>query len=208
MRFGDMRERGLSIDCAHFWNAAKDRITWVQNGQRTFRPVNLGATWIQGVEAVLSAALGVGLKVENSTTWTQSINLDTAPAVAGNELPGIPDISNFSKVGWSTFQERLQFAYSIRYTGPNYWDTTNWHRSAARSFHDIVIQAKPTKHPLQVEAGVQNVFNRIVQVIPQNPLRSGDGALVVAPITDFSGYPLPGRVWSASVRWLGRRTNG
>jgi len=203
VRTGKPESLHLSLDVAHFWNSSHDRITWVQNGQRTFKPMNLGRTWVQGIEAACRSALGTSLALESSVTWAQSTNLDPAPTVANKQLPGVPVWSGWSSMSWSPVAEMISFSYMYRFTGANYWDATNWHRSAPRSFHDAFLQTRPFEHPLQVEFGVQNLFDKLVQVVPQNPLSGPDGPKAVQPVTDFSGYPLPGRVWSVGLRWMG-----
>jgi hypothetical protein len=37
--------------------------------------------------------------------------------------------------------------------------------------------------------------------VDRNPLDADDNALVVKPLTDFVGYPLPGRTVMFTVRW-------
>ena len=205
-RVGTPNHVQLSLDASHFWNVGRDRIVWLQNGQKTYKPTNFGQTWIQGVEAVLGAVVVKRVETQVSLTWTQSVNLDTDPGVANNEVPGVPGFNGFSSVAWKFPSDRGRASYGVRHTGPNYWDATNWHRSAARTFHDVTVQLRPKHTHLQVEFGIENVFNRIVEIVPRNPLDANAEDFMVVPVTDFNGYPLPGRVWSVALRWLGGKT--
>ena len=46
-----------------------------------------------------------------------------------------------------------------------------------------------------------NLTDRIVEVVPRNPLDPSDDARVIQPTTDFVGYPLPGRTVLVTLRW-------
>ena len=50
---------------------------------------------------------------------------------------------------------------------------------------------------------VLNLTDRVVEVVPRNPLDPADDAMAVQPITDFTGYPLPGRTFLVTVAWSG-----
>ena len=54
--------------------------------------------------------------------------------------------------------------------------------------------------PWSVEADVLNLTNRISERVPLDPLRP-EGERVEQPVTDFAGYPLPGRTFLLTMRW-------
>jgi hypothetical protein len=37
----------------------------------------------------------------------------------------------------------------------------------------------------------------------RNPLSDDDDTPILQPLTDFTGYPLPGRTWLFTLRWSG-----
>jgi len=188
------------LDVAHFWVASRDRITWIQNSQRTLKPVNLGSTWTQGLEGAIQGELGSHVRTDTNITLARSRNLDADPGVANNELPGVSPLSVWHSTTLLFLGERARLTHAIRHIAPNFLDATNWIRSAPRNTQDLTLQARPTmKWPI-LELGVQNIFDTISEVVPQNPL-DPDSDRVVQPITDFGGHPLPGRTWTLSLRW-------
>jgi len=193
----------FAVDIGHFWNASVDRITWVQNGQKTLRPMNFGRTWVQGLEGSLNAVVATDFAVQSSLTWTQSRNLSPAAAVANNQLPGVPTWSSATGSTWTHPSERWHLRHLYRYTDGNFWDATNWFRAAPRQFHDFFAQWRTSADGLQIELGVENLLNSIVDVVDQNPLQTNQSFKAVQPIMDFSGHPLPGRTWMIGVRWIG-----
>ena len=199
-RFNAGQNTRWRLDVAHFWVASKDRITWIQNSQRTLKPVNLGTTWIQGLEGAVQGELGTHVRTDTNLTLARSRNLATDPGVANNALPGVSPLSVWHSTALLMLDERVRLTHSIRHIAANYLDATNWIRSAPRNTQDLTLQAKPTRRWPILEVGVQNIFDTITEVVPQNPL-DPDSDPVVQPITDFGGHPLPGRTWTFSLRW-------
>jgi len=192
----------LTADISHFWNAGTDRITWVQNSQKTMMPVNFGRTWVQGLEGSLLASSPLGLQSSTSIALTQSTNLDPDPAVANKQLPSTPTWSVWEEISYTSPRELARIAYGYRFIDGNFVDATNWFRSAPRSLHDVSIQIHPGKRWPRIQAGIANLFDTQAEVVPQNPLQPSTSARVVQPLTDFAGHPLPGRTWTLNLRWI------
>jgi vitamin B12 transporter len=192
------------VDVAHFWLASEDLVSYVQNSQRTLRPVNLGRTWVQGLELATTLDLWGHLDSQTSGTWTLSRNLDTDPAVANKQLPRVPTLSLWqgTSVHWG---EQVRLGHTWSWTDGNYWDATNWFRSAPRSLHGVFLRGQPTPRWPAIEIAVRNLFDKTVEVVPRNPLNAADDARVVQPLTDFVGYPLPGRTVLLTVRWTAQQ---
>ena len=205
-KFDAGRATRWRIDLAHFWVASTDRISWIQNSQQTLKPVNLGSTWTQGLEGAVQGEIGGHVRTDTNLTLARSRNLDPNPAVANNDLPGTPPLSVWHSTTLVMVDERLRLSHIMRHIAANYLDATNWIRSAPRNTQDVALQVQPTLRWPIVELGVQNVFDTITEVVPQNPL-DASSERAVKPITDFGGHPLPGRTWTLSVRWThGDRT--
>ncbi|MCP4806220.1 MAG: TonB-dependent receptor [Proteobacteria bacterium] len=190
----------VTLDVGHFWMVSENRIVLVQNSQRTSVPTNLGETWVQGLEAALTIdALGW---VDSATTLTRtlSVNLDERDAYWQNQLPRIPlwEVSQRTSVHWD---ERVRLGHGWSYTDGNYWDATNWYESPPRNLHSVFLRAQPTPAWPSLEASVLNLFDRQVEVVPRNRLDPDDTGRTVQPVTDFVGYPLPGRTLLVSLSW-------
>jgi len=189
-----------TLDLGHFWNASKGRIAWVQNGQRTMVPVNLGKTWVQGFEIAAQGEILEIVQTETNLTWVQSRNLSSKPGIANNPLPSVPPTNIWHSTALELLQHKVRVAHTIRHVSANFLDETNWIRSPPRTVQDIVIQGQPTEKWPTIELGVTNLADTIAEVVPSNPLDS-KSERVLQPVTDFAGYPLPGRTFTLSLRW-------
>ena len=191
-----------TLDSAYFSNVAQDLIVYVQNTQRTMVPTNLGEAWVHGIEAAATLDWFGWVETQSNVTRNFSVNLSSREAYSGNQLPGIP--------AWEIYQraavhhgDRWRVGYTYSFTDGNYWDETNWYLSAPRPIHGLFARVKSGgRRAVELSVDVLNVTDRIVEVVPRDALNPEDG-LAVDPITDFVGYPLPGRTVLAMVRWSG-----
>ena len=200
---------GVTCDLTAFRSRTTDLIVLVQNAQRTSIPVNFGLTRVLGLETALTLQIGHFLDSQTSATWTQSRNLTADPSVQGNQLPRIPalDLWQATSLHWG---DRVRLGHTFSYTDGSYWDATNFYRSAPRPIHGAFLRVQPgapdaeTHRPSlwpSLELGVLNLADHIVQIVPRNPLDQSDPARIVSSITDYAGYPLPGRTWMLTLRW-------
>ena len=187
-----------SVDAAWFRGEVDEQIVYVQNGQQTSVPINLGHSFTQGIEAALALDLFGWIDSQSNLTWTQSRNLTPSKDVLGNQLPRIPT--------WEVYQgtsfrsgEHLRAGHGWSFTDGNYWDATNWYLSPPRSLHSAFVRAG--FDGLSVELSVLNLLDNTVALVDRNPLSDDDDTLVPQPITDFFGYPLPGRTFLLTVSW-------
>lgn len=192
-----------ALDVAHFWSSTQDLIAYVQNSQRTLVPVNVGRAWVQGLEAALTVQGWGWVDSRTNLAWTVSRNLESDTAVAGNQLPRVPawELYQGSSVHW---EDRVRLGHTFSFTAGNYWDATNWYRSAPRAIHGLFLRARLGRTPWSAELDVLNVGDRFVEVVPRDPALEGDENRVVQAITDFVGYPLPGRTWLLTLSWSPR----
>jgi iron complex outermembrane receptor protein len=193
-----------SLEVTGFHVSSRDLIAYVQNGQQVVIPVNLGSARVRGVEGALSLHAFGWVEVQTNLTHTGSVNLSPEDAYSGNQLPRIPSWELYQRTAL-TPGERVRVGHAFSFTGADYWDATNWYRSAPRAIHGLFAKLSVTP-ALSVEMDVLNVTDRIAEVVPRNPLDPSDPARAVQPITDFSGYPLPGRTLLVTARWEPKRT--
>lgn len=188
-----------SVEAGHFWNAVDDLIVMVQNSQRTSVPVNLDKGWIQGVEAALSFQ-AFFFESQSNLTRTTSVNLSTQAQFANNQLPRVPRWQLYQRTA-VVWNDRVRLGHTWSYTDGNYWDRTNYYLAAPRAFHGAFLRLSPGGAWPSIEIDGLNLTNRIVEVVPRNPLDPQDDARVVQPTTDFVGFPLPGRTVLVTLRW-------
>jgi vitamin B12 transporter len=187
-----------TAEVAGFWNAVDGMIVYVQNSQRTAVPLNLEDAWIRGVEAALTLQLGP-VDSQSNLTRTWSENRSQNPQYAGNQLPRVPNWEAYQRTAVSF--RGLRVGHSFSYTDGNMWDRTNWYRASPRPVHGAFVQVTPKAPWPSIELDVLNATNRIVETVPRNPLDPSDEATVQQPLTDFVGYPLPGRTLLLTLRW-------
>jgi outer membrane receptor protein involved in Fe transport len=192
-----------------FASMADQLIVWVQNSQQVLYPVNLGRGVTAGVESAGAATWGP-LVVNVSATWTWSANRSEDPAVRGKALPRVPmlDASAGASVAlpalpWCAACTPSRVGWDVLAVSANWWDATNWRRSAPRTLHAASL-AVELGQGVGVELRVSNVLNRLVEAVPRNPLDASDETRVLQPMTDFVGYPLPGRTALLTLRWAPR----
>ncbi len=189
-----------SLDVTQFYVVSRDRIVLVQNSQRTSVPQNLGKAWVQGLETALALDLFGVLDSSTSYTWTLSWNRVADPAYANNQLPRIPEheLHQRTSLHWG---ERVRVGHGFSHTSGSYWDTTNWYLSTPRRFHDVFLRLQPQPGWPSAELSVLNLLDNTTEVVPRNRLDDEDEGWIVQPVTDFAGYPLPGRTWMITLRW-------
>ncbi|MCB9776953.1 MAG: TonB-dependent receptor [Alphaproteobacteria bacterium] len=187
------------LEAGAFANRMTDQIVYVQNAQRTMVPLNLDDSRTRGLELALALDLWARIESRSALTRSWSENLSTDPAEAGNQLPRIPawELSQRTAV---LHGERWRIGHDYSFTDGNFWDRTNFYRAAPRHLHGLFARVG-SDAGLSAELSVRNLFDRVVQVVPRNPLDPDETDLVVQPLTDFVGYPLPGRTVLFTLRW-------
>jgi iron complex outermembrane receptor protein len=192
-----------SVDLAHFWNSTTDLITYVQNTQKTMVPTNIGKAWVQGLEAAVALAFLDTVESRSNLTWNVSVNLSEREGYANNQLPGIPTWEFHQQTAIFS-PDRWRLGHSFSYTAGSYWDETNWYLSAPRLLHGLFARTTLGRTGMELELEALNLADHIVEVVPRNPLDATDDASILSPISDFNGYPLPGRTVLLSLRWEGQ----
>ena len=189
-----------SVDAAYARRTVHDLIAWVQNSQQTQYPINVGEAYVRSTEAAVTVHVGGYVTSQSNLTWTVTRNLLPDPAYANNALPGIPDLelNQATTVRWP---ERAALTHTWSYTGLTFTDTANVGFTAPRDLHALALELTPVPGLPSVRAEVLNLFDVRGTAVDRNPLDDGDDTPIVRPLTDFSGYPLPGRTVMVAVSW-------
>lgn len=190
---------GVALEAAGFFRAVNDRITWVQNAQRTLVPVNFGEAWVGGAEASLSVDVLGWVDAQTQGTWTEGINRSTDSAERGKQLPFVPRVQVDHALG-AHWDERIAVGWTLHAMMDVYTDAANVHRQADRVLHGLYVRSRPGPRWPTLELAVHNVGDLRVQDVPRDPLGADDGTVPTA-LTDFVGYPLPGRTFVVGLTW-------
>lgn len=189
-----------SFDAAFARRRAHDLIVWVQNSQHTLLPINVGEADIQSTEGALTLGVAGWVQSQSNVTWTVTGNRSTEAAYAGKELPNVPDLE-VSQVTTLRWPGHGAIAHTWSYTGLTFTDTANIGFTAPRDLHSFSLEIAPVPGMPVVRAELLNAFDVRGTAVDRNPLDPGDDTAVVRPLTDFSGYPLPGRTVMVSLSW-------
>ena len=175
-------------------------IVWSQNSQRTMVPVNVGEAWVQGFEVSSALDLLGRVDLDASLTRTISRNLVPRAAVANNQLPRIPPWET-----WIGTSIRRKSASGSGTVGPTPLPTTG--TQPTTSAHQPAASMTPSSasrlFPASRWAAVRNLLDQRVDVVDRDPLDTWTGARRVQALTDFAGYPLPGRTFLFTLTWTG-----
>ncbi len=201
----------VGADAAYARQRVHDLITWVPNSQQTEHAVNLDEAYIRALEGALNLGLtghlaGVIASIRSASSVTQLLarNLDTRATYSNNQLPNLPpwDVSQTTTLSMSTgWLDSLAVSHSWTYASGTFQDAANQVPTAPRNLHGLGLSVRPARGLPTLEASVLNLFDVRGAAIDRNPLDPDDNTLVVKPLTDFVGYPLPGRTVMVTVRW-------
>lgn len=189
-----------SIDVSHARNYARDLIVFVQNAEDTARAVNLRSSFVATTELAVSLdALNV-VSSQTNLTHTISRNLDTDAIYANKSLPGLPDLE-FSQTTSAHWRDRVRLSHTWSYTGASFTDSANYRQTTARNIQSLALDVTPAVGFPTLRAEVLNLLDVRGMAVDRDPLNDADNARIVKPLTDFSGYPLPGRTVMVAVTW-------
>lgn len=189
-----------AFDLGYARTQARDLIVMVQNSQQTSRAENLADAYTRTVEGALDVDVGGWVQSQTAFTSTLSRNLSPDPTYANNQIPGIPPLE-FSQTTGVRVRRWVVVSHTWTWTGPTWADPANTALQAPRSLHSLALSVTPHPRLPTLSAEVLNLTDHIGMATDRNPFSAEDDTLVVKPITDFSGFPLPGRTVMIAVRW-------
>src|SRR5207248_1226922 len=106
-------------------------------------------------------------------------------------------VSVTSTVRWG---DRVSLTHTWTWTAATYADPANTDLSAPRDLHSLDLAITPVRGLPTLRAEVLNLFDVRGMLVDRNPYDTAYDPVVRA-ITDFSGFPLPGRTVMVSVGW-------
>lgn len=196
---GDVSSGAVKVgyEVAGFVTDARDLILFLPLGLRTFRATNVGAALLVGSE-VAASLVAKNLKTTLSYTFLYTDNRSDDVLAYGNPLPGRPihDFSYDAAYTWGPFGIR----YGVDAIAGTTVDTAASIVLPPRLFHGAGLSLDvPGFSRLRLGIEVQNLFDTRVLRMYSPGLRN----LVPIPVSDFLGFPLPGRSFWATLRFRG-----
>ncbi|MEZ4454099.1 MAG: TonB-dependent receptor [Nannocystaceae bacterium] len=185
-----------------FWTRAEDLIQWLQTGP-VLQPRNLSGATIRGLEvAVNSAFWRRTLTVDANYTLLATRGESPDASADGKRLPGRPLHQIFARVGVGrrfpaagTYVEP-RVHYSVESIAGTFLDAAERVPVPPRTLHaaGVSVDVGPRFH---ASLELRNLLDtRVTTWTP--PIRGAQPLTV--PISDFIGYPLPGRAIWAGLR--------
>ncbi|MCA9566586.1 MAG: TonB-dependent receptor [Myxococcales bacterium] len=188
-----------SLELGGFGSVSEDLVVYVQNAQRVSVPTNLGAATVAGTEGALAWTGLPWLDARTNLTLQHTVDRADEPAYAGRRLPRLPWIALHQQTAVQGRGWRVGQTFSL--TDGVFLDPANLERQPTRPV--LGVFGRVERGGTAVELDLRNVTNIRTGTVPVNPF-DPDGPRGRRAITDFVGYPLPGRSVWLSVRWAER----
>jgi iron complex outermembrane receptor protein len=183
---------------AAYWQEVRDLITFVQTSQRTARAANTGRAWLRGLEAEASARPWPWLGGRVGVGLLDAENLADIPSQRGKRVPGRPAFD--LAAGVETTLGRVAFGADVDLVAGNYLDPANLQEVPARAYVGAVARLTPVPGVTLVVSARNLLDHRVADVALHPPPRGGRRE-IAQPVSDYGGFPLPGRTLLFTLRW-------
>jgi iron complex outermembrane receptor protein len=180
---------------AGFWTRSEDLIQWVSAGSVS-RPENVGAAVVRGVETSAHVSpRNRALTATANYTLTDSADRTDDASRRGQPLPGRPRHNLFGRVttGWEWkvrgIEVEPRLLYTLDYIASNFLDPSGRFEVPRRALQGVGAEIHLGRR-VHFAVEVRNLLDvRTGQVT----LPLARPTSIIVPISDFLGYPLPGR---------------
>jgi vitamin B12 transporter len=186
----------LHAELAGFATWADDLIVFIAAGANgAYRATNVGEARILGIESFVQAALH-DFDVRLAHTGLATANLSE---VGRPPLPGRPEHDVVFDLGWERGPVRLRYGFDL-VIGMRASQTGDI-PVPDRTLHQAGVRVKvPPVRGLSFSFDVRNLFDERIARYPSASSPTGTDPY---PIGDLFEYPLPGRRFLATARWVG-----
>ena len=191
---------GLDVTLAAFFYDFQDLIQFIQNSQSSARPENVAAARLTGLETSVAAGLWSTAWLSVAYTYTEAFDTSGVVGQDGNVLPGRPEHVISSAV--SSHWLGIEAEYRVDFESSNTLDRAGYSVVPERFFHSARASYTPTflsEWTLTVE--VRNLLDRRTELVPVLPQPPGVDVSTPRAVSDYLGFPLPGRTFYITLRW-------
>ena len=175
----------------------RDAIGWLQNTQRTLVAVNFGRTRTLGAEVGGRLQLRDRMGIHASLTLLDAVQTIDDPTRRGRPVPFVVPIHSWSRAFVRPLRP-LAFTFDVDHTAAVPVDPQGVTTQPRRTLLSTGLAVTARRWTISVR--VDNLLDQRTGPVPRDPLGSDD-TRIPAPITDFVGYPLPGRTAWVALRW-------
>ena len=190
------------LEAVAFASRPRDTIALVAANGLVARPRNIGDAEIGGAELVLSARVARVATVTANYTWQDTAQVSTQPAHDGKALPQRPRHQLYGRLdGARTVADRVVSAWAdVSWVAGSYLDLASNAALPARTLVGAGLRAQ-LGAGLVLGLEVKNLVDARLERLALDPAPRPDLTEVPRPITDFGGFPLPGRAFYATLEW-------
>jgi len=185
------------VELVGFGSRAVDAIVLVPNAGLVTGARNLGDTVIGGIELGASMRAFRSATLSANYTWLESRQVSTpVAAYEGKRLPQRPRHQAYARVDLArVYGSRLLSVWAdATVTSGNFLDPANFDSVPARRFVGAGLKLEPVPG-LLVGLEAKNIMNTRVERVELSPAPRPDVTTARRAVTDFFGYPLPGRAF-------------
>ncbi len=193
--FGARERSFVRARVGGFLNLGQDTITWVQAAQ-VARPINIGGSLAAGAESALFVSVyDDAFTLDANYTFLETENRGGIDGQSGKPLPGRPrhEATARATTGWEFRRSRAPLEPRLTYTldalAATYLDPSGRFSLPPRILHGVSMQLDIDRR-VRVAFEVRNLANTISTTWTPPTATATPQAV---PITDFIGYPIPGR---------------
>lgn len=189
----------LYLESSGFWRRPQDTIVYRATLGGSF---NLGNTSMMGTEfgASLRVAKLATLSLNYSFIRTQQES--TLPSYDGKPLPHAPEHQFYARtdIARRILGRLAVFWADVSLTSGNYLDLAGLSPIPSRKFVGVGVKLEVLPKVI-LGIDVKNISDEHIESVEYEPPPSPDLARVPRAISDFYGYPLPGRAAYITLEW-------
>ena len=186
---------------AVYWQEVADLVQFVQTSQRTARATNIGRARLRGLEVSASVRPWDWLRGRVSLGALDAENLSSIPSQHGKRVPGRPAFDLSAAVDAQAGPVGL--GADVDVAAGNALDPANLQEAPARAFVGTVATVTPVAG-VTLALSIRNVLDHKVADVALHPPPLGGRREVPEAVSDYGGFPLPGRTVLLTLRWTQR----
>ena len=191
------------LEATGFAARSRDTIVLVPTAALVTGAQNLGAAWLWGGELTASARAARAVTVTANYTLLGSRQDHTLPSYDGKELPERPRHQLYARVdlaGWAPGHRLAVLWTDAALSSGNYLDPANLDPVPARALIGAGVKLELWPGLLVAVSG-KNLTDQRVESVALDPAPRPDLTSAPRAVSDFFGYPLPGRAFYLTLQW-------
>lgn len=191
------------LEATGFTARSRDTLVLVPTAALVTGAQNLGSAWIWGGELTASARAARAVTVTANYTLLGSRQDHTLPSYEGKELPERPRHQLYARAdlaGWAPGHRLAVLWGDAALSSGNYLDPANLDRAPARALFGAGVKLELWPG-LMVAVEGKNLTDQRVESVALEPPPRPDLTSAPRAVSDFFGYPLPGRAFYLTLQW-------